>query len=136
MQDRSPTDIHPGSSEEHVGEMRIPFETPDIHHGFSEGKGFVYLDDEFLVFEVRIHTLGLFEQEAQVIKVEPAVIEAIRLERGLFSDKLCIRPRKIEVLDAIPGDHEIEVKLKVKRKHRLSAQQFVADVSNRILSGL
>jgi hypothetical protein len=105
---------------------RIPFQIPEVHGGLSEADGIVYLEDEFLVFDVRVSTLGgLIDQRSEKIKAEVTVIEEARLERGFFSDRLCFVPRKLELLSAVPGTHKGELKLKVSKSHRDQIEHLI-----------
>ncbi len=109
----------------------IPFQLPDIHGGFTEIKGLLYLDEEFLVFEIETALMGEFNKEQQIIKVEPAALAEIRLDRGVFRDRLCIRPKKRELLQVIPGKHLGELQLKLWSKYRGQAEQLVEQVRAR-----
>ncbi len=111
--------------------ISIPFEISEVHAGFSEAKGIVRIEDEFLVFQVQTVTLGMFKQDPEIIKIELAALEEIRLETRLVNDRIYIRPRKIELLEVMPGKHGIELMLKVKRKHRTSALLLVDTVRRR-----
>ena len=109
----------------------IPFSLPDINAGFTEIKGLVHLDDEFIVLEVETALLGEFNKDQQVIKVELAALKDIRLDRGLFRDRLCLRPKKPDLLEAVPGKHLGEVQLKIWSIHRSRAEALVAQARAR-----
>lgn len=111
--------------------MRIPFKLPDIAGGLREGKGLLFLDDEFLVFEVSTALLGEFAADSAVIKIEPAALEEIRLERRLFFDRLYVRPKKGDLLEAMPGRHDFEVELRVRRRYRPDLERLLVDVERR-----
>lgn len=108
----------------------IPFTLPD--DGFTEVNGTIYLDAEFLVFEVVTALLGEFDKEHQVIKIEPSALEYIYLDEGIFRDKLVIRPKKRDLLTAMPGTYVEALTLKIWNKHRTQAEQLVTDVLQRI----
>lgn len=105
---------------------RIPF-TIDDDHG-HEISGLTFLDDAFVVFEIQVKKWGLYKEPPETVKAEVGVIDSIRFEVGFFKDKVFVVPRKSELLQAIPGDHKGEIKLKVAKRYRAEAQQFVADV--------
>lgn len=111
--------------------QRLRFQLPDLDAGFTEVSGVLYLDDEFLVFEIETALLGEFDKEQQVIKIEPAALKDIRLDRGIVRDKLCIRPKTDALLKALPGDHLGEVQLKVWSTNRRQAEQLVEVVRAR-----
>ena len=110
---------------------RIPFTLPDINYGLTEITGFLYLEQEFLVFEVETAVFGEFDKEQRIIKVEPSALEAVYLERGWLKDQLLIRPKKRELLEALPGDFASEVPLKIKRKHRRKTERLASILRKR-----
>jgi hypothetical protein len=109
---------------------RIPFTIPE--DGLREITGFVYFDGEFVVIDVRSKLMGLFDEERNVIKVALSAIDSVRFQRGIVRDRIVIRPRGFELLEAMPGDHDREVALKTKRKHRDRAEDFVDDVRHHL----
>ena len=110
----------------------IPFSLPDINLGLTEINGKIYLDEEFVVIDVETSLLGEFSQDQQIVKIEPNAIDEIRLDRGMIKDKLCIRPKKRELLKVMPGTHTAELAMSIWRKYRDRAEQLVADVEARI----
>ena len=111
--------------------VSIPFEISEVHAGFSEAKGIVRIEDEFLVIQVQIVTMGLFKQKPEIIKIEFAAIDEIRLEKRLISDRLYIRPKRLKLLEVVPGKHAMEVKLKIRRKHRTRTLLLIDAVRRR-----
>ncbi|MFQ5568611.1 MAG: hypothetical protein ACE5G0_02985 [Rhodothermales bacterium] len=107
----------------------IPFQVEDV--GLTEIHGELYLDHEFLVFVVETALLGEFRKAQQVIKIEPRAVQEIRLDQGIIKDKLCIRPKKRELLQVMPGRFKAEVVLKIWVKHRKAAEALVEKVRER-----
>ncbi len=103
--------------------MRIPFEY-DVDD-LNEAAGFLYLEDDFLVFELQVLALGLVKRESEIIKAERSVIEDIEVRKGLIKDRLVVSSHSIKLLKAIPGRHATEIVLKIKKKHRREAEEFV-----------
>ena len=108
--------------------MSIPFEISEVHAVFSEAKGILRLEDEFLVFDVQTITGGMFKQPSETVKIEVAALADIRLEKGVFRDRLFIRPKTNKLLDVIPGKHLAEIKVKVWRKYRPTSMNLVDEV--------
>ncbi|NND70560.1 MAG: hypothetical protein HKN43_03175 [Rhodothermales bacterium] len=106
----------------------VPFDLPDINGGLTEIKGLIFLDDEFLVIEFETAFLGEFGKEQKTVKIEPAAISQIHLDQGFIRDIISIRPKKTDLLDAIPGSHLGELRLKVWRNRRPLAARLVRDV--------
>lgn len=110
----------------------IPFQLPDI--GLREINGTVYLDDEFLVFEVEDAFIGEFDKEHMVIKVEPAALADIRLDRGIIRDRLYIRPKKRDLLTVMPGTYGEALPLKMWNTQRPRAERLVEAVRRRTMA--
>jgi len=108
--------------------MSIPFEISEVHAGFSEVKGLLLVEDEFLVFNVQTITMGMFKQDPETIKIELAALSDIRLEKRVFRDRLYIRPKTNSLLEAVPGKHLGEIMVKVWRKHRSLTMTLIDDV--------
>ena len=109
---------------------RIPFSLPEV--GLREIKGFAYLDDEFLVIEVESALLGLADRERTTVKVAPSALESVRFTRGLFRDRLRLKPEKVDLLRTIPGDHATEIALRIPRKYRHLATRIADEMDERI----
>ncbi len=117
-----------------TGMESIPFQLPDTNMGTTENSGLVYLDDEFLVFDLQSGLAGLTKNVSRTIKIEPAALVDVRFVQGRIKDALYIRPKKSELLEAMPGDHEVEVKLKIAKRHRRAAERLAGMILHRISS--
>lgn len=104
--------------------LRVPFTLPDV--GLDEVKGFVYLENGYLVLSLQKVTLGMVEQEPEIFKIEPGALHDVSVKHGLFRDKLVVAPKTMELLDAVPGDHRAAVELRVKRKYRADLEKLEA----------
>lgn len=105
---------------------RIPFKLPD--DGLHEIEGFVYLADGLLVLDVKRAFLGIGDGDRKIIKVAPTALDDVVLERGLVRDKLRVCPRRLDLLEAVPGTHPREVVLRIGRKHRPWAEDLVDEL--------
>ncbi len=108
----------------------IPFQLPDANYGLTEIKGLVYLDEEFLVFEVGTGWSGGFRKERQTIKIELRALKEMRLDRGVLSDRLCVRPKKRDLFQVMPGSYKgkEELQLKTRKRDREHAAQLVYEM--------
>lgn len=113
LHDDFPTDI----------EERIRFSMPDI--GFREVRGYLSLEDDLLVIEVTDALMGEWDKRHQIVKVAYDSLVDIGISRGLFMDKLILRPKQATLLEVIPGENKVEVALKVWRKHRKRLERLV-----------
>lgn len=102
---------------------RIPFHLKD--QGLSEIRGIVYVEDRFLVLRVRTSLLGLVDTDSDELRLDPQALAEVRHKRGLLRDRLMIKPVRVELLDALPGDHLDYVVLKVWRKYRRKLAQLL-----------
>ena len=107
-----------------------PFDLPDI--GLREISGTLSVDDEFLVFRVQDALIGEFDKEHFVIKVELRALQAVRFDRGIIRDRMCIRPKKRDLLAAMPGQYAEELQLKMWNIYRKDAEQLVEEVQRRM----
>lgn len=102
---------------------RVPFTLPEV--GLREVKGFVYLDDGFLVLRIQETLLGIADSGEDVFKIEPAALHDLHVKRGWFRDKLVVAPKTMELLEAVPGEHVTSVDLRVARKYREDLERLV-----------
>ncbi len=108
----------------------IPFKLPDL--GLNEVKGYLYFENEFLVFDIETALFGEFDEDEHTIKVEPKAILDMEYREGWFGDVICVRPKKDDLLNALPGDFKDEVELKISRKHGKSARYLIKEFYRRI----
>ncbi len=109
-----------------TGMESVPFQLSSTNLGFTEHSGLLYLDDEFLVFDILSGLSGISRGERQLIKIEPSALERVRLERRGFKHALLIKPKKMDLLDVVPGTFESEVKLKIARRDYRAADRLVS----------
>jgi hypothetical protein len=107
--------------------MRIPFKITSVEEN-HEATGFLYIDDDFLVFEYQILKWGITKGASGTVKAERGVIDAVRVKRGLFKDQLLVATRNIQLLREIPGPHVSEIELRTKKKHRDQIDAFIQEV--------
>ena len=107
-----------------TGMTSIPFELESTHFGFQEHWGLLYLEEEFVVFDLHSGLSGVTKAQRHVIKMEPAAIGSIQQTRG----SLLIRPRKDTLLRVVPGDNKNEVKLKIGKKYRQAADRLISRI--------
>lgn len=111
--------------------MYIRYKLPDLNAGLTEVQGAAWFEDEFLVLEVETSLLGEFSKEHKTVKIEPSALATIAFERKLIRDRIILRPKKRDLLDAVPGEHLGELILKTKRRDRSDAEEFVVELRAR-----
>jgi hypothetical protein len=102
---------------------RIPFKLPD--DGLREIKGLVYVDEGRLIVRAETAIIGLIGKETYTVTIPAGALEDLFLKKGLFRDRLVIRPLEIDVLESIPGEHIDQIELKVRKKYRRKVQDLV-----------
>lgn len=109
--------------------MSLPITIKDVHGGLSEAAGSILLTDEYLVLQLQVTVIGMVKQKPLTIKISPEAIHSVRYRRRPFQDRILIRPWKTSLLEAVPGKHQGEVELRVKRAYRDEAEALVEDIS-------
>ena len=110
----------------------IPFMLPDIW--LREIAGSIYLTGSFLVIEIENALLGAFDKDRSTIEVEPGALAEVRLEKGLFKDRIILRPHGRDLLEAIPGEHASEVALVIWKIYRKRTQVLGEETQRRVRS--
>ena len=108
----------------------IPFELPDV--GLREINGKVFLEDGFLVLKLQDAFLGEFDKDKKEIRIEPAALSQVRLDKGVLKDRLVLRPADERLLEAVPGDHDLEVELRIWRNKRDDVRSLVRAITELI----
>ncbi|PIQ62695.1 MAG: hypothetical protein COV99_05320 [Bacteroidetes bacterium CG12_big_fil_rev_8_21_14_0_65_60_17] len=109
----------------------LKFKLPDLHAGLTEVRGAAWFEDEFLVLEIETALMGEFSKEHKTVKIEPSALASIGFERHMLRDRIILRPKKRDLLDAVPGNHLGELVLRTKRKDRSHAEEFVVELRAR-----
>jgi hypothetical protein len=95
---------------------RVTFKLRDT--GIKGVRGLAFVEDGFLVLKMRSAIIGFIGRQRDTVKIEPKVLESITIKRGPRKHSLVLKPKGVELLDALPGKHISTVRLKVKRKQR------------------
>jgi len=106
---------------------RIEFTLPDV--GLREIEGMVWFEDGFIVLEVKNKLLGLIDEERDLIKIEPGALRDIYVARRPFKDRLVLVPKKVDLLEAVPGKHANELRLKVWVTKRKQLDRLILDIT-------
>ena len=107
----------------------LPFQLPDQF--LREFKGRIYLEERFLVLEIEDSLIGEFDKEIRVVKIEPAALREIRLDRGIIRDRICMTPKNRQSLEDVPGFDSLEAQLKIWKKYRRESEELVEEVRRR-----
>jgi hypothetical protein len=105
----------------------LPFKVPNLFAGFAEGRGMAKASPSELTLEfvVKETVLSVFKSGVRELRIPQAEIDMIRHQQGWFRDTVCIRVRSMKWLEDLPGSDKGEVKLRVARRDRALAVDFV-----------
>ena len=107
---------------------RIAFTLPNVGiMELHEVEGIIWLEDGFLVIQVKRKLLGMMEDEPEMVKIEPSALRDIYLKRRMFKDRLVLVPKKRDLLDSLPGKHVSDVRLRIWRSKRGQVEQLIRD---------
>ena len=98
--------------------ISLPFTTPDIDGGLSEGKGVLLLDGDEITVRMEVALLGLFDRSVDTVRFDVTDLDEVRHRRRAWGDRLTVRTRPPSIASQLPGCGQGEIVLKAKRKHR------------------
>ncbi len=103
---------------------RVPFSPPETGFRLTQRTGLLFLEGEFLVFEVGVGMAGFFQDAPEVVKIECRALAEVAYRRGLRSDQLVVRPKTRALIEALAGGDADTLVLAIPRKHRADAEQL------------
>ena len=115
---------------ETLQEGMTPFTLSATSFGLLEHRGEVFLEGDLLVFHLRCLLGGVENKKQQVVKIEPQALEYVRMDKGQLNDAIYIKPKSTDLLAAVPGKHEDELRLSISRQHRAQSEDLVASLRN------
>ncbi len=104
----------------------VPFEIPEISHGFKQAQGLIKLWERGLEMEFEVSLLGVFKNGVESIRIPYSDLNSIRYKKGWFSDKIIMEGVSMKVFEEVPGTEIATCELKVKRKNREAAQSLIS----------
>lgn len=106
----------------------IPFEIPNVNHGFQVAKGLLKLREEGieLEFETKDAILGVISSGVQTKILRYEDLDSIRFKKGWFSGRVILEATSMRVFEDLPGSEQATCELKVKRKHREEAEKVIS----------
>jgi len=107
---------------------RLAFTLPNFGlMELREIEGIVWMEDGFLVIEIKHKLIGLLDEESSTVQIEPSALRDIYLKKGFFKDRMVLVPKKRELLEVIPGKHVNDVKLRIWRTKRSEIRDFIEE---------
>ena len=105
--------------------ISLPFATPDIDGGFSEGAGLLTLDGDEITIKVDMALLGFIPRGSKTVRFDITDLDLVRHKRTMIGDKITIRTQPPDLAVEVPGSAEGELCLKIKKKHRREADALL-----------
>lgn len=107
---------------------RIKFTLPEVGLlELTEVEGIVWIEDGFLMLDIKQSLAGLVNTDSEMVKIEPGALKDIYLQRRWFKDRLVLVPKKRELLDVIPGKHLSDVQLRIWRSKRAEVERLIEE---------
>ena len=123
------------SSEDKSAEAtRLPFSIPGTYQGLAEVAGLATLDGDALVleFEVKDAVLGLLRSGVEVVRLPVDDLASVSLDQSWLHADLVVRARSMRSVRELPGSRQGQVRLRIARRDRATAEEFTATLLRRI----
>lgn len=106
----------------------VPFELPDVSHGFQEAKGLMKCTERGieLEFEVKDAFVGLMSSGIKNVVIPYSELESITYKKGWIGAKIILEGTSMRVFDDVPGTDVATCIIKIKRKHRDEARTMIS----------
>ena len=114
---------------------RLAFSIENVYGGFAQVGGLLRLTNDILIMEFQTKDSifgGLLKSRAREVRLPLLEIESVEYRKKWFSTHIIIRVYRMGYLDNVPGSENGEVKLKLKKKDRNTAQNLVSHMNLRL----
>lgn len=107
----------------------IPFEIPNVNHGFVIVKGLFHIKDEELVleFDERDGFVGVMKSDLKVVTVPFSEVDSITLIKKLFITNIEIIASSMKSFQNVPGAEQGRIVMKISRKDRQRAESILSN---------
>ena len=114
--------------------VSLPFEITEVYGGFGQVSGLVSLEKTGvkLEFQAKDSIFGVVKSAVKEMILPFDQLERVAYKKGFLGigAKLVFGVRSMKLLEAIPHNDELELRLSVKRKHAKAAAQLIWDLEN------
>ena len=107
----------------------VPFTIPRLYgclaecHGLLRGEA----NDLVLEFQVQDNFFGWIRGSPQTVRLPLSELESVELRKAWFRDSnLVIAAKSLSAVAAVPGSRQGRIELRIAKKDRGLAEQFVA----------
>lgn len=112
----------------------VPFEIPNVNHGFVVVKGLFHVRESEIVleFDERDGLTQIFKSDLKEVVLSYSDLDSLKIEKKLFRTRIVILGNSMKALKDVPGADQGKVSLKVKRKDRNLAEEAVSRAAIRL----
>lgn len=112
----------------------VPFEIPDVNHGFVEVKGLLHFKNDKLIleFDQKDSFAGILKSGVKAVEVPFSEVDSLRIYRKWFRTTVEILGKSMKIFEEIPGSNQGRVLLKIKRKDRELAENAISSARVRL----
>jgi hypothetical protein len=108
--------------------MTVPFTIPHLYGCLAECHGLLRGEGNHLVleFQVQDNIFGWIRGSPKIARVPLSELESVELRKGWFRDSiLVIAAKSLASVAALPGSRQGRIELKIAKKDKAAAEQFV-----------
>jgi hypothetical protein len=112
----------------------VPFEIPNVNHGFVVVKGLFRFETDHVVleFDERDGFVGMVKSDLKEKRIPFGEIESMEFVKKWFRTRIIIAGRSMKSFHDIPGAEQGRVTLKIKQKDRKLAEKVLSDARLRL----
>ncbi len=104
----------------------IPFNIPNILHGWGEAPGLASLNQTSMIVEFeRQDVTGFFKTAGKRVVISLSDIAEVKLIQGIWGSAIEVQTSNMNKASAVPGSEQGRFKLRVKNQYRPQAAEFV-----------
>lgn len=110
---------------------RVPVAITDLYGGFARATGLLILESGSLIleFQVKDEILGVVKGKPKSFRIPLAALDSVSYAQNIFSARIELRVKRLRDLEGIPNAEKGEIRLRVGRKDRKRAKEFVSSAN-------
>lgn len=112
----------------------IPFEIPDVNHGFVEVKGLLHFKNDKLIleFDQKDSFVGIIKSGVKAVEIPFSEIDSLRIFKKWFQTRVEILGKSMKIFEEVPGSDQGRVLLKIGKKDRELAENVISSARVRL----
>lgn len=110
---------------------RVPVSITDLYGGFARATGLLILESDALIleFQVKDEIFGVVKGKPKSFKIPLLALDSVAYSQNIFVAKIELRVKRLRDLEGIPNAEKGEIKLRIGRKDRKRAKEFVSSAN-------